>query len=71
MYLGDIYTVMINLAGLPAASVPCGFDGEGMPVGLQLIGKPLTRRGFAAARQYEQATQFHHQWPNTCAGGEV
>ena len=72
MYLGDIYTVMINLAGLPAASVPCGFDGEGMPVGLQLIGKPFDEAGILqAARQYEQATQFHHQWPNTCAGGEV
>lgn len=71
MYLGDIYTVMINLAGLPAASVPCGFDREGMPVGLQLIGRPFDEAGILqAARQYEQATQFHNQWPNTCAGGE-
>ncbi len=38
MYLGDIYTIAVNLAGLPAMSVPCGVDGNGMPIGLQLIG---------------------------------
>lgn len=71
MYLGDIYTVMINLAGLPAVSVPCGFDAAGMPVGLQLIGKPFDETGILqAARRYEQATPFHRQWANTCTGGE-
>src|SRR5205085_9380975 len=40
MYLDDIYTVPANLAGLPGISVPCGFDGRKLPVGLQLIGKP-------------------------------
>jgi aspartyl-tRNA(Asn)/glutamyl-tRNA(Gln) amidotransferase subunit A len=38
MYLGDIYTISVNLAGLPGISVPCGFDSKGLPVGLQLIG---------------------------------
>ena len=38
MYLGDIYTISVNLAGLPAMSVPCGLDGKGLPIGLQLIG---------------------------------
>lgn len=38
MYLGDIYTISVNLAGLPAISVPCGVDGRGLPIGLQLIG---------------------------------
>lgn len=38
MYLGDIYTISVNLAGLPAMSIPCGTDGKGLPVGLQLIG---------------------------------
>jgi aspartyl-tRNA(Asn)/glutamyl-tRNA(Gln) amidotransferase subunit A len=41
MYLSDIFTIPINLAGLPAMSVPCGFDANGLPVGLQIIGKPL------------------------------
>ena len=41
MYLSDIYTVPANLAGLPGVSVPCGFDGRGLPIGLQLIGKPF------------------------------
>lgn len=41
MYLNDIYTVAVNLAGLPAISVPCGKDKNGLPVGIQLIGKPF------------------------------
>lgn len=52
MYLGDIYTVPVNIAGLPAISMPCGKDKEGMPIGLQLIGKAfsentLIRAGWA------------------------
>ncbi len=39
MYLSDIYTISVNLAGLPALSLPCGFDDDGMPIGLQIIGK--------------------------------
>ncbi|MBR5181973.1 MAG: Asp-tRNA(Asn)/Glu-tRNA(Gln) amidotransferase subunit GatA [Clostridiales bacterium] len=58
MYLGDICTVLINIAGLPAISVPCGEAGsENLPVGLQLIGKPFdeaTVLGFAAAYQKNQ-----------------
>ncbi|OPY77915.1 MAG: Glutamyl-tRNA(Gln) amidotransferase subunit A [Syntrophorhabdus sp. PtaU1.Bin153] len=41
MYLSDIFTIPMNLAGLPAMSVPCGFDGSGLPIGLQIIGRPL------------------------------
>ena len=41
MYLSDIYTVMVNIAGLPAVSAPCGADGNGLPIGLQLIGRPF------------------------------
>ena len=41
MYMGDAYTVPVNIAGLPAVSLPCGTDGAGLPVGAQLIGKPF------------------------------
>lgn len=44
MYLGDIYTVGVNLAGLPALVVPCGLDSKGLPVGIQLIGKPFSEK---------------------------
>ncbi|MCI8950602.1 MAG: Asp-tRNA(Asn)/Glu-tRNA(Gln) amidotransferase subunit GatA [Lachnospiraceae bacterium] len=52
MYLGDIYTISVNLAGLPGLTVPCGTDGKGLPIGMQLIGdcfqeKKLFRAGFA------------------------
>jgi len=64
MYLSDIYTISINLAGLPALSLPCGFDGDNMPIGLQIIGKhfdePTVLR---AAHAYEQATQWHTKKP--------
>jgi len=60
MYLGDICTVLINIAGLPAVSVPCGTDGAGLPVGMQIIGKHYAEEtilGFAAA--YQRQTDFH------------
>lgn len=41
MYLADIYTVSVNLAGVPAVSVPCGISGNGLPIGMQLIGAPF------------------------------
>ncbi len=52
MYMGDVYTVPINIAGLPALSMPCGVDSQGLPIGMQLIGKPfseptLYRAGYA------------------------
>ena len=56
MYLGDIYTIAVNLAGLPAISVPCGFDGKGLPIGLQLIGNCFEENKILrAAYTYEQA----------------
>ena len=56
MYLGDIYTISVNLAGLPGICVPCGRDAEGLPIGLQLIGDCFQEKKiFRAAYTYEQA----------------
>ena len=61
MYLGDIYTISVNLAGLPGISLPCGTDSKGLPIGLQLIGdcfaeKKLIRTAYA----YEQTREYAH-----------
>lgn len=56
MYLGDIYTISVNLAGLPGISLPCGFDSKGLPIGLQLIGDCFEEKKLIqAAYTYEQA----------------
>jgi aspartyl-tRNA(Asn)/glutamyl-tRNA(Gln) amidotransferase subunit A len=63
MYLGDIYTVSVNLAGLPAISLPCGMDSKGLPIGLQLIGKHFGEQVILrAAYSYEQTREY--QRPN-------
>lgn len=60
MYLGDIYTVSVNLAGLPGMSVPCGADGRGLPIGLQLIGDCFQEKKIIrAAYTYEQTAGRH------------
>jgi len=64
MYLSDILTISVNLAGLPGMSVPCGFDEDGMPVGLQLIGRPLDETGLLrVAAAYEDATGWQRRIP--------
>ena len=64
MYLSDIYTVSVNLAGLPGISVPCGFDRAGMPVGGQLIGRPLGEQAILnAAHAFQSVTDFHRAAP--------
>jgi len=64
MYLSDIYTISANLAGLPAISLPCGFDGQGMPIGLQIIGKPFDEETLlGVAHAYEQSMDWHKQKP--------
>jgi aspartyl-tRNA(Asn)/glutamyl-tRNA(Gln) amidotransferase subunit A len=59
MYLGDIYTVSVNLAGLPAISLPCGVDSKGLPIGLQLIGKHFGEKDIIrAAYSFEQTRDY-------------
>ncbi|WP_121610166.1 Asp-tRNA(Asn)/Glu-tRNA(Gln) amidotransferase subunit GatA [Mesobacillus foraminis] len=63
MYMNDILTIPVNLAGVPAISVPCGFAG-GLPLGLQIIGKHFDESSvYRVAHAYEQATSFHKQKP--------
>ena len=64
MYMGDIYTVSINLAGLPAAALPCGFDRQGLPIGFQLIGSAFSENRLVnAARVYQSRTDHHTKRP--------
>jgi aspartyl-tRNA(Asn)/glutamyl-tRNA(Gln) amidotransferase subunit A len=64
MYLNDIYTISVNLAGLPAMSIPAGFDASGLPVGLHLIGQYFDEaRLLNVAHRYQQATNWHLRTP--------
>jgi aspartyl-tRNA(Asn)/glutamyl-tRNA(Gln) amidotransferase subunit A len=64
MYLSDIFTISVNLAGLPAIALPCGFSKAGLPIGLQLIGRAFQEDTLLrAAYAYEQATQWRAKKP--------
>lgn len=68
MYANDILTIPVNLAGVPAISIPCGFD-NGLPLGLQIIGKHFDEETvYRVADVYEQATDFHKKTPQTWEG---
>lgn len=65
MYISDLMTIPVNLAGLPAISVPCGFDQQGLPIGLQLIGNVLQEDLlFQVAHAYEKSTPWHNKQAN-------
>ena len=64
MYLSDIFTISVNLAGVPALSMPCGFTKAGLPIGMQLIAKPFAEGTLLrVGNAYEQVTQWHQQEP--------
>ncbi len=64
MYLTDLMTIPVNLAGLPGMSVPCGFDAQGLPIGLQIVGNVLREdQIFQVASAYERSTEWHKHSP--------
>ena len=64
MYLSDIYTIAVNLAGLPGMSIPAGFDEQGLPIGMQIIGNYFAEaRMLNVAHQYQQQTDWHMREP--------
>ena len=64
MYLSDIYTIGVNLAGLPGISIPAGFTSGGLPIGLQLIGQPYQESDLlAVAHAYDTAHDWHQRLP--------
>ncbi len=64
MYLSDIYTISVNLAGIPAISIPCGFTKKGLPIGLQIMAKAFDEEMlFRVAHAFEQNTQWHKLKP--------
>lgn len=72
MYLGDIYTISLNLAGLPGMSIPVGKDSKGLPIGMQIIGDCFQEKKIIrAAYTYECATNKEHETTAACSGKEA
>jgi aspartyl-tRNA(Asn)/glutamyl-tRNA(Gln) amidotransferase subunit A len=64
MYLSDIFTISVNLAGVPGISIPCGVTSDNLPIGLQLIGKHFDEEAILqVAYAYEQSTDWHKRKP--------
>jgi len=71
MLMGHIYTASVNLTGLPAVALPCGFDKQGMPIGFQLIGSVLSENKLVgAARVYQNRTDYHLKKPTPVHQGD-
>lgn len=65
MYLADVYTIAVNLAGIPGISIPCGFDEKNLPIGLQILSGPFTEdKLLRIARMYEKETDWHTKKPS-------
>jgi aspartyl-tRNA(Asn)/glutamyl-tRNA(Gln) amidotransferase subunit A len=65
MYLSDVFTVPVNLAGIPGISIPCGFNSAGLPIGLQIIGKPFDEETvLRVAYAFEQQTDYRRRKPS-------
>jgi aspartyl-tRNA(Asn)/glutamyl-tRNA(Gln) amidotransferase subunit A len=72
MYLSDVLTISVNLAGLPGISIPCGVDADGLPIGLQLIGRPFGEETLLrAAYAYEHSTDWHARRPQAVPDAEA
>ena len=70
MYLADICTVSVNIAGLPGISIPCGIDSEGLPIGMQIIGNKFEEEKIIkAAYAFEQELKFREKYKPTFKGG--
>ena len=64
MYLSDLYTISASLAGIPAIALPCGLSRKGLPIGMQILGRPFEEDVvLRAARAYELATEWHNKRP--------
>ena len=64
MYLSDIFTISCNLAGICGISLPCGFSSKGLPIGLQLLGKPFDEKTILrAGHNFQRETDYHKKYP--------
>ena len=68
MYLSDIFTLPVNLAGLPGLSIPCGLDSKNLPIGFQLIGKPFGESVLIEAAQQFEALRGEFPLPGFLGG---